>query len=367
MLNNEFPPLGGGQANANYFLLHALAKAKDLSIDLITSAENREKKLKFTKNSEIFFLNIGKNGKNLHFQSIFDLLRFSWQALVFGFKALKKEKYDLMVAWSGVPAGFLAYVLNKLFSVPYVVLLRGSDVPFYEKRWESLDRFIFSWLSPIIWRNAKQVIANSDGLRLLALKAAPKQKISVIYNGVDTDFYRPPNKKTPNKKPVILSVGRLVERKGFDLLINACSSFSVAVQIVGEGPEKANLAALAKKLKVDLKLLGIKNKNELQKTYQQADIFVLASKNEGMSNALLEAMASGLPCIVSDTGGSAELVENNINGFVLRENTAEEVKSQIEYLLNNSQERAKMGENSRKKSLKMSWEKVAKQFLQMFR
>ncbi len=366
MLNNEFPPLGGGQANANFFALKELEAYPDLQIDLVTASENQKKQEKFNKNSEIYYLDISKKGKNIHFQTIFDLIKYSWKAFFQSRKLIKQKKYDGILCWSGLPAGFLGYALNKLYKVPYIVLLRGSDVPFYEKRWQKLDKFIFSWLSPIIWKNAKQVIANSDGLRELAHKTAPKQEIGLIYNGVDTDFFKPDLEKK-NKKPIIISVGRLVERKNFSLLIQACEGLDVIVQIIGDGPEKENLINLAKKLKVDLDLTGIiKNKQKIAKKYAKADIFVLSSKNEGMSNAVLEGMASGLPCVVSDTGGSKELVQDKENGFIVGIESADELSKKIKEFLKNPQKILTMGKNSRQKAEKMSWRELAKKFSKLF-
>jgi len=357
MLNNEFPPLGGGQANANYFILKNLKNKSNLSVDLISASQNEYKEKQFSSISRLLLLDIGKKGQNLHFQSIKDLIIFSWKSF-FTAKKIAKD-YDLIVAWSGIPSGVLAYFLR----IPYIILLRGSDVPFYEKRWKYLDKFIFSWLSPIIWKNAKKVIANSKGLRELALKTAPKQKIEIIENGVDTDFFCP--KEHKNKIPIILSVGRLVERKNFASIIKASKNLDCKIQLVGEGPEKENLKKLAEEFSVDLELLGLKNKNELKKIYQKADIFVLPSKNEGMSNALLEALASGLPCIVSDTGGTSELISKN-EGIVLEENNSDCLKKHLKYLLENKKILTKMSKNARLKAEKMSWSEVAERFYNEF-
>jgi len=228
-----------------------------------------------------------------------------------------------------------------------------------------------SWLSPITWKSATNIYANSKGLKQLAQKFLPNKKIGIIYNGVDTQYFYPTiQSKSLTKKIIILSVGRLVERKNYAMLLKAVAkipkNIEIEIQIAGEGPERENLLQLANQLKLNLKLYGEKFKTELVEIYQQADIFVLPSKNEGMSNSVLEAMASGLPCIVSDVGGSSEMVENNKNGFVLQKNDEEHLQHKIEYLIKNPEQIELMGSNSRKKAESLSWDIVANNLFKIF-
>lgn len=361
MLNNEYPPLGGGQANANYYLCEEFKKYPSLKVDLITASigEHKEEKSDFGTS---YYLNIGKKEKNLHFQSSKELALWSLKALSFSKKLLKKEQYDLIIAWSGVPAGYLAYKLNKKTKVQYVVLLRGADVPFWEKRWEKLDKHIFSWLSPKVWKNSIKTIANSSGLKTQAKKIF-NGKIDVIPNGVDINFFKPLIKK--NKILKIISVGRLIPRKNFDLLIESVSEIkdNFELQIVGDGPEKENLMKLIKEKRLGrkVKLLGLKNKKEISKLYSNADVYCLSSSNEGMSNTVLEAMASGLPIITTNVAGSKELVKDN--GFIVPIN-AKKLKEKIEILLKNSGLRKLMGKKSRKYAKEMGWKKIADKFYQ---
>ena len=366
MLNSEYPPLGGGQGNANKYTYTKLQKYENLEIDIITASVN-DKKIETSNLGNIYYLNIGKKDKNLHFQSIKDLITYSIKALLFSFKLSKK--YDVIVAWGGVPPGFLAYAIHLFKKTPYIVLLRGTDVPFFEDRWYWLDKLILSWLSPITWKSAANVYANSNGLKQLAQNFLPNKEIGVIYNGVDTEYFYPATQpKLLANKIIILSVGRLVERKNYAMLLKTVAKIpensKIEIQIAGEGPERENLVQLAKNLKVNLKLYGEKFKTELVKIYQQADIFVLPSKNEGMSNSVLEAMACGLPCIVSDVGGSSEMIENN--GFVLQKNDEEHLQLKIEYFIKNPEQIELMGNNSRKKAETLSWDVVTNNLFKIF-
>lgn len=358
MLNSEYPPLGGGQGNANKYVYEEFKKYKDLKVDIITASINKYKEEK-TKIGKIYFLDIGKKNKNLHFQTSKELLSYSIKSFRLAKKLCKKEKYDLIVAWAGVPAGFLAYSLKK----KYIVLLRGADVPFWDERWKTLDKLIFSWLSPIIWKKAERVYANSSGLKELALKSSKKQKINVILNGVDTNFFKPGKKLNRN---IILGVGRLIKRKGFDTLIKSLDGINgCELWLVGDGPEKENLKFFAKKNKVKLRLFGLKDKKELLKIYQQSSIFCLPSLNEGMSNTILEAMACGLPIIATNVAGNKELIKDN--GFIVNINNQKEIKEKILTLIKNKEIRRGMGLKSRQLAEKMSWTEITKQYYNDFK
>jgi len=361
MLNYEFPPLGGGAANANFYLLKEFAKEKDLKIDLITSSIDKFKEEKFSQNIIIYRLNIGKKNQNLHFQTNKDLLVYSLKSYFFAKKLLKKNDYNLVHAWFGIPCGFIAMLLGE----PYIVALRGSDVPFYNSRFKNLDKYFFQYLSRLIWEKAKIVVANSQGLKELAQKTAPNQKIQLIYNGVDTNEFKPPKTKKKSKDLRILCVARLIKRKGIDYLLKALGRLkdkNFILTIIGDGNEKENLVNLTKKLKINSKVrfLGPIPHSEIIKYYQQNDLFVLPSLNEGMSNTILEAMACGLPIIATDVGGSEELVKEN--GFIIKPKSRKELVKAIQRYIDDRSLLEKQGQESRKRAEKMSWKNVAKKY-----
>jgi L-malate glycosyltransferase len=361
MLNNEYPPLGGGQANANQCMLEAMQTLKlPICVDVITSSTDKYK-IEEILLGKIFYLNIGKKNKNHHYQNIKDLLMYSAKSFFFAKKRIKKEAYDIIIAWAGVPSGFIAYLLHKLFRTPYIVLLRGPDVPFHEAKWRILDKLVFQYLSPLIWRNACQVIANSFELKELAQKSAKDQHILVIENGVDFNFWKNDSKKAlyEFKKIIILSVGRISKIKGFDLVIAAIAmvkDIELEYWIVGDGPEIDNLRELSEKLNCQgkTKFLGIKNKLELLQIYHASTIFCLPSYNEGMSNALLEAMAAGLPVIVTDVGGTKELIDGN--GTVVEKGDSLAISEALKIMIDDDQAYKQMSGRSTEIASKKSWE-----------
>ncbi|MFH1337337.1 MAG: glycosyltransferase family 4 protein, partial [Nanoarchaeota archaeon] len=101
------------------------------------------------------------------------------------------------------------------------------------------------------------------------------------------------------------------------------------------------------------------------KYLNKADIFVLPSFAEGMSNALLEAIANGLPVIVTDVGGSKELVKNN--GVIIQPGNEEQLKDAIEKLLSNEKLRKQMSKESLEIAKKFTWQNIAKEYENLYR
>ena len=360
MLNYEYPPIGGGASNATYYILKEFTKKNDLEIDLITSSVSDFKIINFSRNIKIHRLNIGKNG-NLHFQSSKELLVYSWRAYWYIKKMIKKNRYDFIHAFFGIPCGYIAMKLD----IPYIVSLRGSDVPFYNERFEKLDRLIFKRLSKKIWEKANAVITNSQGLKELALKTSPKQEIKVIYNGVDINEFMPIKKNKIGKSIVLISTGRLIQRKGYKYLIEALKGIcDYKLQLIGGGILKEELEHSAKESNVNVEFFGnIEHKN-IYKYLQKADIFILPSLNEGMSNSILEAMACGLPIIATNVGGNKEII--NGNGFIVSKGNIEELKTAILKYFNDKTLIIKHGINSRKLAENMSWKSIADNYYKVY-
>jgi glycosyltransferase involved in cell wall biosynthesis len=361
ILNYEFPPLGGGAANATKYILEKFSKYNDLEIDLVTSSVDKFKIQKFSKNITIYYLDINKKSKNLHNQSNKDLIIYSIKAYFYSKKLIKKKEFNLIHAFFGIPCGFIA----KKLKLPYIVSLRGSDVPFYSQKYKYLDKLFFKNMSKKIWADSQFVIANSNGLKELAKKTSPSQKIDIIYNGIDTKEFVPNKTKSKqNKKLKVLCVGRLIQRKGYSYLIDAIKPIqnNFSVTFIGDGPLRSNLENQSKNL--DVEFLGLINHEKLSKIYPRYDIFILPSFNEGMSNTVLEAMASSLAIITTNTGGTKELINNN--GFIIRAGNSKDITKTLKLYLNNKYLLQKHKKNSRQIAKKMSWDNVAKEYYDLY-
>jgi len=365
ILNYEYPPLGGGAATATKNLLKQYSKRDDIEVDLITSSVGEERVEQFSKNINIYFLDIKKRGE-LHNQSKINLLRYSFQALFKARKLDREKDYDVIHALFVYPCGFLAMLLDD----DYIVSLRGSGVPFYSKKYYWLDKFIFQYLSKIIWKKAKYVIANSQGLKELALKTIPDQEIGVIYNGVDWVEELPIKKE---EKFIVVSTSRLIERKGLNYLIEAFGKFckgkdDVELRLYGGGDKREMLEGIVKNLGIEGKItfLGEQPREVVYEDIGGYSVFVIPSKNEGMSNSMLEAMARGLPIIATDVGGTRELIDER-NGFIVEKENTEQICEALEKLYNNKELGEKMGRASREKVRDLSWDRIAEQYIELYR
>lgn len=359
MLNYEFPPLGAGAANATYYILKELAKDPSLEVDLVTSSVDKFRVENFSPNIKIHYLDIHKKG-NLHYQSNKDLLTYSYKAYKYSLELMKQKNFDLCHAFFGIPCGYIAMKLG----IPYIVSLRGSDVPFYNKRFYWLDKLIFKRLSKKVWRNSLKVIANSLGLKELALQSSPKQKINVIFNGVDINEYKPLKNKKPNDPLRIISTSRLTKRKCHDYVLRAIGDKDFEIVFVGDGDQKEELMSLAKEVNAKAKFVGRKEKKEVVRYVQESDIFILASLNEGMSNSLLEAISCGLAIISTDTGGSKELIKGN--GFIVNKEDSESIAKALKKYQDSPKLLKEQSLKSRKIAQNLSWSKVAKQYKKIY-
>lgn len=370
--NYEYPPLGGGAANATSYILREFAKIPGLEVDLVTSSvDDRYHLEKIGGNINIYKLPIGKNEKNFHFQTQKDLLAYSWKAYFFSRKLIKENKYDLTHSFFTVPCGFLSMVHYWLYKIPYVVSLRGSDVPFYNARFKWLDKIFFRKLAKIIWRRARYVVSLSDDLINLARKTSKKQKISVIYNGINSEEFYPDKSVLDNEKTFnIFSVGRLIERKGLIFLLEAFKNISqkypeARLLVAGDGPLKATYEKFVNDngLNEKVAFFGLIDHSRIAEIYRKCHIFVLPSLNEALGNATHEALASGLPIITTRTG-AAEIIGDS--GYVIDKKSANQIEAAIEMLIKNPVLRREMAEKSRKLAEEMSWENTAKKYYALY-
>lgn len=220
--------------------------------------------------------------------------------------------FDVIDAHYVYPDGVAAVWLGRAVGRPVVITARGTDVNLIP-RFPVPRRLIRGAIG-----GAAALVAVSAALAepLVAL-GAPPAKVTVLRNGVDTDLFRPPADRAAAREalgltgPTLISVGHLIERKGHDLAIAALDALpGWSLLIVGEGPERARLAALAARpgLAGRVRLLGARPQAELPALYGAADALVLASSREGWANVLLESMACGTPVVASDIWGNPEVV-----------------------------------------------------------
>jgi phosphatidyl-myo-inositol dimannoside synthase len=371
MFDNEFPPLGGGTGVVNYYLLQEMARSRDVTVDCVTSSRSGTAYETERFADRITIYKVPVDNRNIHHASNLELLRYSWRGLRMARRLLKQHRYDVSFAFAGVPAGALSYVLSLTHGLPYVLSLQGPDVPGFEARYN----YLYPVLTPLIkkiWRRASTVTAISAEQVLLAHRTIPDLPLVTIPNGVETELFAPASDEA--KRPfTIICVARLIERKGQHHLLRALAELRltcaqpVRLILVGTGDAEAQLRELADSLQVAdaVTFKGFVSREQMPPLYREADVFVLPSQQEGMSIALLEAMASGLPVIVTDTGGTAELVTQGQNGEIVPWGEVPALTRALHNLLTTESARRQMGAESRRRALQFGWPVLAARYIEL--
>lgn len=368
IISHEYPPIGGGGANACFFLTREFAK-KGHRVTVITAQfEDLARSERTGEGARIIRVPCRRNNKEKSsFQEMLSYLLSAWRCAD---ALLKKEKYDICLTFFGIPSGPLALHLRRKYQLPYVVRFGGGDIPGAQKRFQ----YLYTVLSPVvrtIWKNASHLIANSEGLKMRALAFESRYAVDIIENGVDNLFFVPGGNKKKADEITILFVSRLIEGKGLQYLIPELPGIQEKVRqktgsgirlvIVGDGPYRTALEELTASAGAHelVRFEGRKDKEQVRRYYQAADLFVLPSLSEGMPNVVLEAMASGLPIVMTPCEGSMELVTDN--GIIAPLETLPEAV--IRVCTDESGRRA-MGQNSlRRVESHFRWESIGSRYL----
>ena len=179
-----------------------------------------------------------------------------------------------------------------------------------------------------------------------------------------------PIDRPENPKVKIVFIGRLIPRKGFHRVVRALpkvltlTHVPFEIEVVGTGAHRAELDDLAEQLGVSqfISYIGMVPYDQLEKSYQYADIFVLTSLSEGMPSVILEAMGAGLPIIASNVGGNNEIVKEGENGFLIMGDDIDLLADKMAVLINDSALRKQMGAKSREYAMQYDWKHIMNRY-----
>ncbi|MDX9893515.1 MAG: glycosyltransferase [Patescibacteria group bacterium] len=210
----------------------------------------------------------------------------------------------------------------------------------------------------VMWQFLKWFYGRTDVLLVPNQTMAERLKnfhptIKIFPRGVDQKKFFPKLKKsTGNKCQLIaLYVGRLSVEKNLDLLVDIFKNRKdIELRLVGDGPYLAGLKTQLPKAK----FFGYLGGQKLTQAYQQADCFIFPSTTDTFGNVILEAQACGLPCIVTNVGGPQELINNKKNGLIAKP-TVKDFNKAIDYLINNPNQRNKLGIAAAKATREKTW------------
>ena len=366
ILNSEHPPVGGGAGNASANIAKQMVQ-QGCEVVLLTVCFNDFAHDETRQGVRI--LRVPAIRKEMDRSNAFEQISFILAGIWGSLRLLKSFRPNITVAFFGMPSGPIALALRLFADIPYIVSMRGGDVPGFRPYDFRVFHKMMAPILRVVWQYAGALVANSKGLRQLALNFNPKADVVIIPNGVDLDEYAPVQRNW--SAPKLLSVGRVVYQKGFDLGMRAlaqCRNLDWEWVIAGDGGARPELEAMAKELGIAerIKFVGWQEKDELRSLYQAANLFLFPSRDEGMPNAILEAMSSGLPVIATQIAGSEELVVHNETGLLVPTEDVQMLTNALKTLIPDEAGRERMGAAARQEVEKeYSWASVASQYIHL--
>lgn len=371
LLNYEFPPLGGGAATASAQIAAHMA-ARGVEVAVLTShmkgLPRKERKDGYT----IYRVPVMR--KRMDRCSLPEMGVFIAGAIIPALRLARRFKPDVMHVFFGMPTGPVGYLVSRATGIPYLLSLRGDDVPGRQEGGLALAHRVMRPLTKVVWSRAGALVVNGVGLKERAERTLTGKQIELVPNGIDTGLFHPaeePRKR--GDKIRLLFVGRLHAQKGLAHVLHALVALEarelerVELEFVGSGPEENALKALVSTLGLAerVRFSGWVGRNDIPAHYRDSDVFVFPSYEEGMPNVVMEAMASGLPVIATDIPGVRQLVEDGSSGCLVPVADVEALRQAISTLVSDREARSRMGLKGRELACRSNWASVADRYLDL--
>lgn len=283
---------------------------------------------------------------------------------------------DILHSIDAYPYAIPAAIFSKIYNKPLIVGTQGTYAvhPLHRK----IDRFLLKFA----YEQAKIVYTPSQYTKN-RIKSKVVKPIKILHNPVDYDnFSKSLNLLSLNEKyngyKIILSVGALKSRKGYDIMIKAFKEMNKTIPnsiylIIGEGNWRGYLETLVDRLGLQSKVLflGGKSGNELIKHYQICDVYAHTPVNindnfEGFGIVYLEAGAAGKPVVGSDSGGVADAIINNDTGILVPERDIKATADALVKILSDKNLAKRLGNNGRYRAKKLSWDNYVKEIIKLY-
>ena len=343
ILNPEYPPIGGGASNASaHVAKHLAALGADVTLMTARFADLPHEE----EVDGVRILRVPALRKAQDRSGALEQISFVFGGLWSTLGLLLTWKPDAVLAFFGVPSGLIAWPLRLLFGIPYIVSLRGGDVPGFRPYDFGTYHKLIGPVLHLIWRQAAAVVANSEGLRQLGVAFDKNVPIQIVPNGVDGEQY--PQRTGDWQPPRLMAVGRVVYQKGIDITLRALSQLGDLdwyYTVIGDGPLLESLSEMAAELGIAERVdfVGWRGKADLPDCYQDANFYVYPSRHEGMPNVVLEAMSSGLPVVASRIAGTEELVVHDETGLLVPPDDVDALVEALRQLIPDAQRRQTIG------------------------
>jgi len=350
-----FPDIGGPAKQT--YLLSKYFSEKNIDVSSITSKpkyySKKIKREEIDNNFNIYYLPIQAPGHN---SGIFKKIIFSLIFFITGFykifKIKRKNNIDLIHAHTPPPAGFLAWVVFKLFKIPYLYSIHGLDF---------LYSFILKLNINIVARNAKTTIVVSRKIEDFLIQKFGINNTYWLPNGIDTsNYYHIKSEKEKNNLILKLKLSSIIEKDDFIVcyigymifhqkvigmidFLEAFSNFLIKIQsiekkkkikliYIGDGDFSYLLTNKIRELNLNKNVSLLGKRNDVKDILAISDLLALTSYTEGFPNVILEGMASKVPCLGSDVGEIKFIIKDT--GFIVKSGDIENITKNLEHFYN---------------------------------
>jgi glycosyltransferase involved in cell wall biosynthesis len=357
----EHPPLGGGGGKVARELSDRLAP-QGFEIDLVTM--RLPDAVQVEPVAHVTLHQVESSRKDRIVCGAGEMMPYLARSFLKAWQIVQARRPDFNLSHFLFPDGVTCLLLKKALGLPYVVTAHGSDVPGYNPHRFKLLHRLLKPVWRVVARNAAMIVCPSAVIQELVHAECPSARTTVIPNGID------PGKFVPDrpKKPRILTVARMVERKGVQYLIEALAGLDAPFElhVVGDGPYLPTLRDLAEQRRVDVVFHGAlpNTSAELKELYETSRIFAFVSTMENFPLVLLEAMTAGCAIVTTSGTGCAEAVGNA--AVLVPTADVEATRQALVQLMEDEALCAALGRNARARvDEQYAWDIVVRQYVEV--
>jgi L-malate glycosyltransferase len=373
MLNYEFPPVGGGGGVASYKLAKGFVQLGH-QVDYLTSHYQNLKKLEVVDSVNVYRV-FAPGRKDRATASFISMFCYDFFAILKGIRLCQKNNYDFINTQFAIPTGPVGLFLSKIFKIKSILSLHGGDIYDPSKKSSPHRHWYWRIIVRFILNNSDILVCQSSNTEKNTIKYfQPKKKIHIIPLPYEKfKFKKVSREKLGMSKNnfYLISVGRLVERKGYKYLIRALSLLpkKIHLNLIGDGPLENQLKNLAKKLKVEerVNFLGFIPEEKKFQYLANSDLYILSSLHEGFGIVLQEAMQVGLPIVATNNGGQVDLIKDGVNGSMVKPRNPFALKEKIFLFYKNDKLRKIVSKNNLSIINKFSLKKIANDYLKRYK
>lgn len=364
ILTHEYYPVLSGGTVFSDKIAHELQKL-GWSVDVLTArVGDTFPKIQHDDNVDILRFTTAR--RSVVDSTLFEHLTYFGLGLPQMFAEAREKHYDLLFSVFAIPSGLMALALTRVLGMPNVVFVDASDTPGIESAMKTYVRYLGP-LFRLVTRRAGGVVV-LEGLEDLAMPHVKNERVEIIPNGtVIPEEQARPGQNGPTLQ--LLSIGRLVLRKGFHCIIEALGELKregvpLHLNIVGYGRAEEEIRATLEQNGVTdiVSFIGRVEHARLKQYFLASDAYLFYGDREGSSLAMIEAAAYGLPVIASDHPGNRTYIKHGQSGFLVPHRDSKALCRAIRHLAEHRAELPAMGQASRTIAEQFSWTEIARRY-----